>query len=171
MEELVDLKIGRTPPRKEQCWFKKTSGIKWASIKDIGNSGRFIDNTSEYITKEAVNKFNIPVVNKNTVILSFKLTVGKVSIAKDTMTTNEAIAQLPIKDTKILNPMFLYYYLKNYNFNQLGSTSSIATAINSRYLKRMILDIPSIYKQNKIVDILSSLDNAIENNEKINKNL
>lgn len=171
LEELVDLKIGRTPPRKEQWWFSNTSGVKWVSIKDMGDSGRFIDNTSEFLVKDSIDKFNIPIVKKGTVILSFKLTVGRVSITQDDMLTNEAIAQLPVKDEKILNPMFLYYYLKSYNFNQLGSTSSIAQAINSKYLKKMEIDIPEISMQNKIVDILSSIDSYIECNQKINNNL
>lgn len=171
MDELVDLKIGRTPPRKEPRWFSKDSGMKWVSIKDMGNTGRYIKETSERITFEAIDKFNIPIVKKGTVLLSFKLTVGRVSITQDDMITNEAIAQLPVKNPEVLNPMFLYYYLKNYNFNQLGSTSSIAAAVNSTYLKKMELDIPSVCVQNKIVDILSSLDNKIEENKKVNKNL
>ena len=117
LEELVDLKIGRTPPRKEQQWFNQGSDDwKWVSIKDMGVSGRYISETSETISKEAQTKFNIPIVRKGTVILSFKLTVGRVAIVDEDMLTNEAIAQLPINDTNIVRPLYLYYLLKNFNF-------------------------------------------------------
>ena len=172
LEELVDLQIGRTPPRKEFEWFNTNGdGYKWVSIKDMGNSGRFIFDTSEYLTEAAQKRFGIPIVEKGTLLLSFKLTVGRLCITTDKMLTNEAIAQLPIKDTNIVDRDFLYYYLKNYNFHQLGSTSSIATAINSTYLKKMEIDLPPIDQQRAIAAILSSIDDKIESNNAINNNL
>lgn len=172
LEELVDLQIGRTPPRKEFEWFNTNGdGYKWVSIKDMGNSGRFISDTSEYLTEAAQKRFGIPIVEKGTLLLSFKLTVGRLCITTDKMLTNEAIAQLPIKDTNIVDRDFLYYYLKNYNFHQLGSTSSIATAINSTYLKKMEIDLPPIDQQRAIAAILSSIDDKIESNNAINNNL
>lgn len=172
LEELVDLQIGRTPPRKEFEWFNTNGdGYKWVSIKDMGNSGRFISDTSEYLTEAAQKRFGIPIVEKGTLLLSFKLTVGRLCITTDRMLTNEAIAQLPIKDTNIVDRDFLYYYLKNYNFHQLGSTSSIATAINSTYLKKMEIDLPPIDQQRAIAAVLSSIDDKIESNNAINNNL
>ena len=172
LEDLVDLKIGRTPPRKEFQWFNTTGeGFKWVSIKDMGNSGKYISETSEYLTVAAQEKFNIPIVEAGTILLSFKLTVGRLAITTERMLTNEAIAQLPIKDNTIVDAQFLYYYLKNYNFNQLGSTSSIATAINSTYLKKMVIDLPPLHLQKKIASILSSIDEKITENSRINNNL
>ena len=172
LEELVDLQIGRTPPRKEFEWFNTNGeGYKWVSIKDMGNSGRFISDTSEYLTEAAQKRFGIPIVEKGTLLLSFKLTVGRLCITTDKMLTNEAIAQLPIKDANIVDRDFLYYYLKNYNFHQLGSTSSIATAINSTYLKKMEIDLPPIDQQRAIAAVLSSIDDKIESNNAINNNL
>lgn len=172
LEEIVDLKIGRTPPRKEQQWFNQgPEDWKWVSIKDMGVPGRYISKTSETISKDAQVKFNIPIVKKGTVILSFKLTVGRVAIVNEDMLTNEAIAQLPIKDTNMVRPLYLYYLLKNYKFDQLGSTSSIATAVNSSYLKKMEIEIPDIQEQDRVISILQSLDNELELNGNINDNL
>ena len=67
--------------------------------------------------------------------------------------------------------MYLYYYLKNYNFEQLGSTSSIATAINSTYLRNMMVELPSLDEQKRIAALLSSIDDKIENNVAVNNNL
>lgn len=139
-EEYFKISIGKTPPRKEQKWFSETDGIKWVSIADMGNSGMYLLNTSEYLTQEAVKSHNIKKIPANTVLLSFKLTVGRVSITTEEMTTNEAIAHFVSDKDFIIE--YLYLYLKNYNYNSLGSTSAISTAINSKIVKAMPLLIP-----------------------------
>jgi type I restriction enzyme S subunit len=141
--EEFDITIGRTPPRAESQWFSDTPiGKKWISIKDIGNSGTYIFDTSEYLIDEAIEKFNIPVIPENTTILSFKMTVGKLTITTEEMLSNEAIAHLKLKDNSILSSEFIYSYLQNLDFNALGSTSSIVTAINSTMIKNLEVIIP-----------------------------
>ncbi|HDL1539062.1 TPA: restriction endonuclease subunit S, partial [Mannheimia haemolytica] len=130
-DNLFDVGIGKTPPRKESEWFSDNANdTEWISIKDMGNQGLFITESSEYLKVEAVDKFNIKRIPENTVILSFKLTVGRVSITTKETTTNEAIAHFKIPSSSNLSSEFLYCYLKNFDFNNLGSTSSIATAVN-----------------------------------------
>ncbi|UHO39891.1 restriction endonuclease subunit S [Chryseobacterium capnotolerans] len=142
--EEFNITIGRTPPRLEQEWFSKTPiGKKWISIKDIGNSGTFIFNTSEFLTDEAIKKFNIPIIPKNTTILSFKMTVGKLVITTEEMLSNEAIAHLKVKSDSSLSSEYIYLYLQNLDFNSLGSTSSIVTAINSTMIKAIGFVIPN----------------------------
>ena len=142
-DEVFNINIGKTPPRKESVWFSnyEDSNIKWVSISDMGNCGVFIGNSSEYLTEEAVNKFNIIIVPKNTVLLSFKLTVGRVAIAKEELTTNEAIARFYLPDFSYRE--FTYLTLKNYDYAKLGSTSSIATAVNSKIIKVMKILLPN----------------------------
>lgn len=172
LNEVVDLKIGRTPSRNEFQWFNQRSDDwKWVSIKDMGVSGKYISQTNDTISQEAQKIFRIPVVKAGTVILSFKLTVGRVAIAAIDLLTNEAIAQLPVRDNSLLLPEYLYYYLKAYPFETLGSTSSIATAVNSHYLKEMEIDVPSIERQAEIVAVLRPLDSKIQTNNRINDNL
>ena len=141
--EEFDITIGRTPPRKEKEWFSSNPiGKKWISIKDIGNSGTYILNTSEYLTDEAIEKFNIPIIPINTAILSFKMTVGKLAITTEDMLSNEAIAHLKLKEDTVLSTEFIYLYLQDLDFNALGSTSSIVTAINSTMIKNIEIFIP-----------------------------
>lgn len=141
-DEFFNITIGKTPPRKEPEWFSEESiNTKWVSISDMGSCGLYISDSSEYLVPEAVSKFNVVVVPDNTVLLSFKLTVGRVAITDGIMTTNEAIAHFKT-DKKEINP-YLYCYLKRFNFQTLGSTSSIATAINSKIVKAMPFVIPS----------------------------
>ena len=164
--EFTDISIGRTPPRKEVEWFSTNSkDIKWISIRDMGDCGVYIVNTSEYLTQEAVDKFNIPVIPDNTVILSFKLTVGRVAITTEEMLSNEAIAHIKLIEN-YLNTEYIYLFLKQYNFSFLGSTSSIATAVNSKSIKSISILIPS---KQVVVDFqknIASVFKKIKLNEK-----
>ena len=141
-DDFYQINIGKTPPRKEHKWFSTNPADKiWVSIANMGNSGIFISDSSEYLTKEAVDRHNIIMVPINTILLSFKLTVGRVAIADKELTTNEAIARFILSDDKYME--YLYLYLKKYDYNSLGSTSSIATAVNSKTIKGMQMLQPS----------------------------
>ena len=141
-DDFYQINIGKTPPRKEHQWFSTNPADKiWVSIANMGNSGIFISDSSEYLTKEAVDRHNIIMVPRNTILLSFKLTVGRVAIADKELTTNEAIARFILSEDKYME--YLYLYLKKYDYNSLGSTSSIATAVNSKTIKGMQMLQPS----------------------------
>ena len=92
-DEYFDISIGKTPPRKEPQWFSTNlQDVTWVSISDMGTCGLYISSSSEQLTKQAVERHNVKVVPDNTVLLSFKLTVGRIAITNGEMTTNEAIA-------------------------------------------------------------------------------
>ena len=141
-DEYFDISIGKTPPRKEPQWFSENpADCVWVSISDMGSCGLFIANSSEYLTHEAVEKFNVKVVPDNTVLLSFKLTVGRIAITDGEMTTNEAIAHFKTSKPEINE--YLFCYLKDFNYQTMGSTSSIATAVNSKIIKGMSFVVPT----------------------------
>lgn len=142
--EELDITIWRTPPRLESQWFSKNKeDFKWISIKDIWNSWPYIFETSEFLTKEAVEKFRIPIIPENTAILSFKMTVWKLTITTEKMLSNEAIAHLKTKENWNLSAEFIYLALQSLNFNSLGSTSSIVTSVNTAIIKEIDIIIPS----------------------------
>ena len=146
-DDFYQINIGKTPPRKEHKWFSTDPADKiWVSIANMRNSGIFISDSSEYLTKEAVDSHNIIMVPINTILLSFKLTVGRVAIADKELTTNEAIARFILSNDKYME--YLYLYLKKFDYNSLGSTSSIATAVNSKTIKGMQMLQPS----DKVID-------------------
>ena len=143
VDNQYDISIGKTPPRKEPQWFSENQqDIPWASIKDMGDADVYINKTSEFLTNEAIEKLNIRVIPKNNVILSFKLTVGRVAILQKDMCTNEAIAHFVPKDND-LSEVFTYCLLKSIRYESLSSTSSIATAVNSKIIKAMKCIFPS----------------------------
>lgn len=163
-EEYFDISIGKTPPRKESQWFSENSSdYVWVSISDMNKCGLYIQNSAEYLTHDAVKKFNIKIVPDNTVILSFKLTVGRVAITDGNITTNEAIAHFKTGNPQITE--YLYCYLKNFNFQTLGSTSSIATAINSRIVKQLPFIVPNDDILKKFHNIAAPIFMVIKTNQ------
>jgi len=170
-DEVFHINIGKTPPRKEQEWFSNESknNIKWVSISDLGGIGVFVNDSKEYLSKDAISKFNIIVVPRNTVLLSFKLTVGRVAIANCKLTTNEAIARFYLPKEYFRE--YTYLALKNYNYSKLGSTSSIAIAVNSKIIKAMPILIPSDNILKLFNVVMAPVFNIIEKNQTTIENL
>lgn len=143
-DSLTEVGIGKTPPRKEPQWFTEGQGDwRWVSIRDMGASGVFQQRASEYLTSEAVGRFNVRVVPDRTVLLSFKLTIGRVAITDGPMVTNEAIAHFKLPNEAAVSSEYLYLYLKGFDFSTLGSTSSIADAVNSKTIREMPITVAS----------------------------
>ena len=169
-EEYFDISIGKTPPRKEHQWFSENpSDVTWVSISDMGSCGTYISRSSEQLTQEAVDKFNIKVIPNNTVLLSFKLTVGRIAITHGEMTTNEAIAHF--KTDKPFIKEYLYCYLKDFNYQSMGSTSSIATAVNSKIIKAMPFVIPADDEISRFHSVAGPMFEQILNNQLENDSL
>lgn len=167
LDEISNVTIGKTPPRSEQeCFTTNKNDVKWVSISDLGKSGMFIFDTSEKLTQEAVDKYNVKVIPKDTVILSFKLTVGRTGFTTEDMTTNEAIAHFDLGNKELNN--YLYCTLTYFNYSDLGSTSSIATAINSKIVKSIKIGIPSDEQLSKFNNLTTAMFKTIKNNESEN---
>ena len=141
VDALFDVGIGKTPPRKEPHWFSSDTGdVRWVSIRDMGDEGSIVSRTAEFLTNEAIAKFNVRRVPSHTVLMSFKLTVGRLAISDGEMVTNEAIAHFK---ARLESPSYAYLFcfLKSFDMRSLGSTSSIAEATNSRAVKSIpVLD-------------------------------
>jgi len=168
LSHISDITIGRTPPRMEKQWFSENpNDVKWISIRDLGNSGIYVNKTAEYLTKEAVERFNISIIPKNTVILSFKLTVGRIAITTEDMLSNEAIAHIKLLK-KDISPEFIYLFLKKFDFSSLGSTSSIATAVNSKSIKEIPILIPDEKTLRRFTEVVEPIFACIYENTRPN---
>lgn len=165
-DEIADITIGGTPSRSNSLFFTKNPEekdiIKWVSISDLGKCDSFINNTSEYLTSLANEKCKIKIVPADTLLLSFKLTVGRIAITSCQMATNEAIAHYNLYDKDLL--FYLFCYLKNYNYDDLGSTSSIAKAVNSKIIKGLTIKLPNKEDLNQFNRIVEPLFHKLKNN-------
>ena len=139
--DFFEMSIGKTPPRAQKQWFTESgNGIPWVSISDMKDT-MFIQNTSESLTEEACENFNVKIVPKGTILLSFKLTVGRVAISGTDVCTNEAIAHFRKDGEEWM--AYTLLYLRNYNYDSLGNTSGISKAVNSTIVKNMPFVMPS----------------------------
>lgn len=106
----------------------------------MGNNGTFILNTAEKLTALAVKEFNVKIIPANTVIYSFKMTNGRTAITTEECATNEAIAHFKTPNLSLC--IYAYCYLNAFRFSDLGSTSSITEAVNSKIIKSMPFVLP-----------------------------
>ncbi|AJD25768.1 restriction endonuclease subunit S [Clostridium botulinum] len=157
LNELCNINIGKTPSRNKQIYWGK--GVKWLSISDLKD--KFINETKEQITEKAISECNMKIVPKDTVVMSFKLSIGKVAILKEDMYTNEAIANFPIKDDTKLIPEYLYYSIKTLDFNNTDRAVMGAT-LNKSKLNELKIPYCAVEKQNKIVNVLDKAQFLID---------
>ena len=155
--QLFDITIGKTPDRKIFEYFSNIPecNYPWISISDMRSASTFVFKTKEYLTFNAVNTCNVKIIPKNTVLVSFKLTVGQVAITTSDMCTNEAIAHFTTDNATMRE--YIYLYLKKFQYSDLGNTSSIGTAVNSKIIKNMKIILPSSELLNRFHDYVYSI--------------
>ena len=157
--EVFDLYMGRTPSRSNPMYWGDNTGYKWVSISDIGNE-KYIQTTKEFISELGKKESKIKVVPKGTVIMSFKLSIGKVAITAEDMYTNEAIMAFYPINSSIFEQNYIYYYLKGYDW--IGSNRAVmGTTLNKFSISNSKIVIPPIAIQEQIVKELDTLSDII----------
>lgn len=155
--EVFDLQMGKTPDRKTPQYFEGDN--VWVSIRDMGT--KEITDSNEHISDEAIVASNIRKVKKGTVIMSFKLTVGKCAIAAKDLYTNEAIMAFNLKEGYNVRSDFLYYYLRAYKWT--GANKAVmGMTLNKATISQHMIGIPPIPEQQQIVEELDLLSSIIE---------
>ncbi|MDP0495027.1 MAG: restriction endonuclease subunit S [Verrucomicrobiota bacterium JB024] len=155
LEELCEINIGKTPSRSKPAYW---NGLHpWLSIADM-NQGRYLRKTKEKITDAGVDASGIKIVPKRTLVLSYKLSIGKVGITEKEMYTNEAIASLPIKDQKVLDLNYLYWALKTIDLMGTSDRAAMGNTLNKAKLKEIRVPLPALEEQKRIAKILDAAD-------------
>lgn len=155
-DEVFDLQMGKTPDRKTLSFFGGDN--IWLSIKDMG--AKYLKDSNEHITDEAVRVSGIKKVKKGTVVMSFKLTVGKCGIADVDLFTNEAIMAFNVKDGFNIKNDFLYYYLQGYKW-QGANKAVMGLTLNKATISKQRISIPPMAEQEAIVAELDEINEAI----------
>jgi len=158
LNQLCDINIGKTPSRGEPTYWGR--GEKWIAISDL--KSKYIHQTKEAITQRAIDDCNMRLIPKNTVIMSFKLTIGKTAITGEDIYSNEAIANFPIKDTTKLIPEYLYYALLTLNFMGTTDRAVMGATLNKAKLNEILIPVADIDTQQKIVTILDKSQSLID---------
>ena len=169
VSDLFHLQMGKTPSRNQLEYWENGSN-KWISISDLSNCSMYTAETKEAITDCAVRETNISLVPKNTVIMSFKLSIGKTAITSEPVYTNEAIMAFINKGEELVLPEFLYYQLLSKDWGSAGNRAVMGTTLNKASLSQMKIYVPSLQEQRGIVQVLGHIDSQLKRtNESVNK--
>lgn len=159
LSQAFDLQMGKTPSRNiAEYW---DGNHKWVSIADIGNAGKYISATKECITDDGVSGSGIKVVPKGTVIMSFKLSIGKTTITSEDMYTNEAIMAFIDKGIYPVDPNYLYHLCCGTDWTAGTNKAVMGLTLNKATLSEKMINLPSVEEQKDIAEKLDEVDSLI----------
>ncbi len=150
--DICSIGIGRTPARRNPAFWG--SGHKWLSIADLKT--KYVCKSKEEITDFAASEMNI--IRSGTLLMSFKLSIGRLCFAGCDLYTNEAICSF---NKPQANADFLYYALGKVNFSLYGKQAVKGYTLNKASLKEVLVSIPEEKEQVQIATILSDMNTEI----------
>lgn len=161
---------GATPSTKDISNYD--GNISWITPKDLSNyHSRYIARGARMITEKGFNSCSCKLLPKGSVLFSSRAPIGYVAIADKKLCTNQGFKSV-IPNNEIICSDFLYYLLL-FNKDKIVAMGSGTTfmEVSAEVMKSVIVSIPSLSTQKSIASILSSLDDKIELNRRINDNL
>jgi type I restriction enzyme, S subunit len=156
LDEICDLQIGRTPSRSNQAYW--TNGTyTWVTIADMAS--RVISSSKEQVTDKAIEDNRVVLIPKGSLLMSFKLTIGKLAFAGKDLFTNEAIVALNLKPQyqAMIEPDYLYWVLQAVPLEKDAIFAVKGRTLNTDKLKRIEMPIPELTEQRRIVARIEAL--------------
>ena len=162
LSDLFDLRMGKTPARNNPKYWEEGTN-PWISIADMSSNGKYITTTKECITNRAISETGIKPIFPGTVIMSFKLSIGKVARTTVKSYSNEAIMAFEIKDREpsqyTIDNDYAYYLLSALNFENIGNKAVMGKTLNKAILENTEVYVHPWDEQRRII---SKLDKVIE---------
>ncbi|MGM5787317.1 restriction endonuclease subunit S [Streptococcus suis] len=154
---LVLFNIGKTPPRSETNYWG--DDIPWVSISDMSNNGNIIK-TKEYLSNLAINQKKVKIAPAGTLLMSFKLTIGKVALLEVPASHNEAIISIfPYGDKENIIRDYLMRFLPLISTAGNSKDAIKGKTLNSTSISGLLIPI-SNYREMK--DIVTKVDLLFE---------
>ena len=168
--DCIEVISGGTPKTAiKEYW---NGDIPWLTIDDFRDANKYVYKTQKSITIEGLENSSTNLLHKNDMIISARGTVGKLALIYRDMAFNQSCFGIRVKDKYLLNPEYLFYYLKcNLPYILKKSQGAIFDSINLNSFKYIDIILPNIDTQNKISSILRKLDSQIERNNAMIKKL
>lgn len=150
IEDISKVNKGFTPNTKNDEYWDELNE-NWLSI--AGMTQKYLYKGNKGITEKGAAKHDK--VDEGTLIMSFKLTLGKLAIVKEPIYTNEAICHFVWKENNI-NTEYMYYYLNSINISTFGAQAVKGLTLNNDSINSIIVKLPVIQEQNKIAYFLTN---------------
>ena len=161
LKDIFDLQMGKTPARNNDDYWN-TEDYKWISIADLSKAGKYISKTKEHLSKTAIDDSGIKVIPANTVVMSFKLSIGKVAITSENMYSNEAIMAFHDKHVIDMLPEYIFYMFMYKKWDEVGNKAVMGKTLNKAILSNVEIDICPVEEQRNIVKKLDKMMNILE---------
>jgi type I restriction enzyme, S subunit len=160
LAEVADYNAGRTPARANPLYWKDADdGFPWVAISDMTEFGT-VTHTKEKITKTAFDEvFRGQVVRAGTLIMSFKLTIGRVATLGIDACHNEAIISIYPKQG--VDQRYLGYFLAQVDYDLLQDRQVKGNTLNQDKIDRIEIWLPPLDEQASIADALDLLRRSI----------
>lgn len=169
LDEVFNLQMGKTPSRNNTDYWINGQ-YDWISIADLGGYQKYVEKTKEKISALAIQESGIKCVPANTVIMSFKLSLGKTAITKNSVYTNEAImAFIPTGRYAVL-PDYFYYLFSARDWTKGTNRAVMGTTLNKATLSAISVEVPPLDEQRCIVATLDKVSDLIyKRRQQLNK--
>ncbi|MGU8987627.1 restriction endonuclease subunit S [Clostridium perfringens] len=164
--DICNFKIGKTPQRaKSEYWVE--GEIPWVSISDLID-GKEITQTKEKITEKAdLEVFKGNISKKGTLLMSFKLSIGKISLLGMNAYHNEAIISIyPYYDCEDALKLYLFKILPSLDLLSDTKSAVKGNTLNSESIRNILIPLPPIEEQKRIVSKLNVIMNYLDILEK-----
>jgi type I restriction enzyme, S subunit len=158
--DIAAIKTGGTPSRaKPEYWDPtKATTNRWVTIKDM--AGKWVDETAEHISDAGIENSSVKLIEPGTLLMSFKLTIGKVAFARKPLFTNEAIAAILPSDHT--SPEFLYHALPSVTARTESDAAIKGRTLNQDKINALRILLPPLAEQARITAVLGTVDEAVE---------
>lgn len=156
LKDIFDLQMGKTPSRDNVDYWN-TNGYKWISIGDLSTTEMYISNTKEHLSEKAVQESRIKLIPRNTVVMSFKLSIGKTAITAEDMYSNEAIMAFHDKYVVDMLPKYIFYLFKYRDWDKGSNKAVMGKTLNKATLSEIEIELCSLEKQKEIVKVLDKI--------------
>ena len=153
------LTMGKTPARNNPNYWQSGSN-KWVSISDMAKYGRYTGDTQEKITDKAISESGIKVVPKGTIIMSFKLSIGRTALTSEDIYTNEAIMAFRDVDESKFNLTFLQFLIANKNWLLNAKQAVKGQTLNKDSIGNSKIITPPLELQKQFADIYNQADKS-----------
>lgn len=148
-EVVIEIINGSTPLKSiREYW--NSNDIHWLTTPDF-KENIFIESTSQFVSKKALQDKKVKIVPKESVLLTCTATIGKCAINKIELTTNQQINALICDNSKIINHYLVYILRLSKQTLENSATNPIVKHINLATLKNLKIPLPPLEIQKQIV--------------------